>query len=411
MKDVLYYEKNIEYPFPYLVDLKTANPLSRKNFDMSDYTSPIKTKQMSKFASIDWIMPELFWPFDEDGSEYKYLLPYYFNEKNFDFETDSVEFNDSEAAMSYPSTRMGVRFGNLEVLHDMTEREVRLSYDKLTTPPGLYIQGTDSQGVYKYSQNSDGIPFLSYDDEDLTLSNYLSTPREIGMYMVAPAGWLRNSFSTTKGYSGFSDDETAFKGQLSYIARVYHGDLLSLFVSDADQSILKPNAINVNRSSAFKQKWYEIPSIMVSDDSDIFDGGFLLSSAQLYVPGTNTPVMGRSKFTPFTDGVYTEDNHAQAVLDDADVFGVLSLQKYLWTRIQLLPMAISPWDVTGSYSRALLEDGIKYDIFDFLYIFNFVGFRASDYTEDVYNRNLEIVNRGLLFDNDPWFLESPVYAK
>lgn len=65
LRDVLYYEKNVEYPFHQLSRIEHMNPMNAVNYINDDYMEPIKTKTMMPSAAISWVLPELFWPFDE----------------------------------------------------------------------------------------------------------------------------------------------------------------------------------------------------------------------------------------------------------------------------------------------------------------------------------------------------------
>lgn len=418
LRDVLYYEKNVEYPFHQLISIKEANPMNAVNYENSNYQEPIIVKQMLPSAALSWYLPELFWPFDEKAStnddRYTCLFPWYMNEKNFNFTTTHIEINSAESAMTMPSIRSGARFSFLDNVYSMDERELRLCLDRLVDIPDT-IDGTGNQGVYKYSQVSDGIPFATFSSNDFTIQDYLSLPRELGTFIVAPASYLSVKPANTvddDSIAKFASENDAVFGNTSYIIKFWHGkNALSFDTStpgdDGKQVILKPTQINVNRSTAYVQDWDSMHAIQ-HEANDYKDFGWLPSLCDLYQPGTTTPVQGLGSFIPFTNGVDV-GNGAQNVYINESGYLIISMQKAIWTRIQKLPFAISPFDTCANYKRAGVEDGIKVDPFDFLYYFGLAGFRASDFREDVYNRLNEIVNQGFTFLSDPFMNASPIY--
>lgn len=77
----------------------------------------------------------------------------------------------------------------------------------------------------------------------------------------------------------------------------------------------------------------------------------------------------------------------------------------IWTRLQLVPFVISPWDAV-SYARGGGEDGQKYDIFDFAYMFGFAGFEGSYYEEDHIVRMDKQIQEGYVYTDDLLVLDT-----
>lgn len=409
LRDVIYYEKNVEYPFHQLITIQDANPTDNVNFENSSIMEPLKSKIMQPSVALSWYMPELFWPFDEEtlDDKYKYVLPWYFNEQNFTF-TDTTAYIDSDkACMSMPSIRSGARFSFLDNIYSMDERDIRLCLDRLTQLP-TNETGTGEQGVYKYSQMSDGIPFLTFSKTNFNMKTFLSLCRELGCFIVAPHGYISVSPLATE-LATFANETDGIFGNTSYILKYWHGKNAIVDEGSGTQSILLNSQINVNRASAYVQDWNAIPAVNFSGES-VNDHGWLPALSMLFTSGSYTPAFGKGRFVPFTTGV-SDNAGGQKVYNDgkdSDVYSVLSLQKAFWTRIQKLPFAISPFDTCSNLRRAG-EDGIKIDPFDLLYCFGLAGFRASDYQEDVYNRLNQVVNQGFTFIKDPFVSASPIF--
>lgn len=403
LRDVLYYEKNVEYPFHQLISIRDANPMNGINYGNTDYQLPITVKRMMPSVALTWVLPEVFWPVDEQTTDdkYTYVLPWYFNQVEFNFTGTSIERADGKYAISMPSIRSGVRFGYLDDIYGMEERDVRLSLDRLVDIP-VNTTSAGNQGVYKYSQNNDGIPYCTFTAANFTIKKFLSLPRELGWFLVAPAGVL-GKMRTGNTTFGYATANGPMFGQSSYLAKYWHGRVPTT-AAGSPSAILEKANINVSRSSAYKQDWDAIPATNKFDQGEA-DWGFYMSVADALGDG-HTLVTGKSKFIPFTTGVVS--GGAEGVKSDTD-FEVMALHKALWTRIQKIPMALSPWDMR--IKRGLTDDTIKFDPYDFLYYFGLAGFKASEYDEDVYNRCNDILDKGFSFLEDPFCQASPLFKE
>lgn len=402
LRDVLYYEKNVEYPFHQLISLREANPMNAVNYGNSDYNLPIVVKRMTPSAALTWVLPEVFWPIDEQTADdtYTYLLPWYFNQVEFNFTGTAITRAAGKYGISMPSIRSGVRFGYLDDIYGMEERDVRLSLDRLVDIPTSLMKAGNN-GVYKYSQNADGIPYITCSGSQMTWKNLVSLPRELGWFVVAPAGVISKMRTGDTEY-GYATATGPIFGQSSYLAKYWHGRVPDTYT--APSNILEKPAINITRSSAYRQDWDAIPATNKYKKGEA-DWGFYMSLADALNPD-GTVISGKSAFIPFTTGVLS--GGAEGIKED-ESFRVVALHKALWTRIQKIPMAISPWDMR--LRRKAGADAIKVDPFDFLYYFGLAGFKASEYDEDVYNRSNDVLDKGFSFLEDPFCQASPLFKE
>lgn len=367
MKDVIYYEDNCgSYPYSKLESLKNVPFHNYVNFEFTGYDEPLKTKVMNPVVAMQWVMPEFFW---KVGSS-KYVLPWYFNENEFATVSDGLVHLDA-SAISFPSIRSGIRLGALDTFYGMSEKDVRLSLDRLSkyllVPKEDHISEIKA---YKYGRNTDGQPYVEFSDSDFfSMLDVLSCPRELGLCMDAPCGLFT--------FSGLAP--TALTGEYtsSFEIKIWVNPNTAV-----DPSILSSSGVNINRAANFVQRWIKLAASSASTDTVL--AGLVF--------GMNDE--GAATFKPF--GAFGTGTQYAGGPD------VISLQRSLWTRIQLLPFVISPFD-----GHATSGSGVR-DIYDIAYMFGLCGFRASDYRESVYNREKEVINQGLLFISDPWVEDSPI---
>lgn len=366
MKDVIYYEDNVhEYPFSKLDSIKNVPFHNYKNFEFNGYDEPLTTKIMDPVTAIQWVMPEFFW---KVGAS-KYVLPWYFNENEF-VAIDDGTLNLDASSMSFPSIRSGVKLGGLDTLYGMTEKDVRLSLDRMTK----YLLTKSTVNVlkaYKYGRTTDGQPYVELSDSDIfSMKDYLECPRELGLCMDAPYGLFTFSSGNTP-YALTNEVAPSFE--------------IKVWVNPnttVNPSILASGGVNISRAANYVQKWLKLSSSTASSDTVVAGLVFGMNDegAATYKP-----------FAALTSGEQYSDGP-----------NIISLQRSLWTRLQLLPFVISPFD-----GHATSGSGVR-DIYDIAYMFGLCGFRASDYRESVYNREKEVINQGLMFVDDPWVLDSPI---
>jgi hypothetical protein len=407
MKELLDYErKNGKNAFPDLVSLGSVNVTNGKLFKFLSIGEPLIVGALDTMNKINWLMPELFWAYDEEtrgitfADHRRVVVPWYFTEEQFKLvpANDTVVFDPYVVGMSWPKVRSGIVMEILADIVNSDERQVRLGLDRMVYP---IAQGADKDDfrVYKYDLSADGIPAIVFKSSDVTYRSLLSVPRELGIIMDAPANYV----TFTKPASNRATLDTLYEWESSYRAKVYVGDFTA---GTAGGPVLVNASVNVDRGALYQQSWYYLPAIRDSKSST--DGGFLLSMKDLFVTsanGANAQMLnGKSAFIPFAE-VGTGMNQ-QASTDTEDV--VFGFQKALWTRLQLLPMVISPWDTSSYKAAAGVEDGSKYDVFDLAYALGLVGFEGSFYEEDHYNRIDKQIQEGPAFVRDLYLTESPL---
>jgi hypothetical protein len=247
---------------------------------------------------------------------------------------------------------------------------------------------------------------VKLDDNEFTPVNFLKTPRTLGLFAVAPAGYLTPVFS---GYSfilsdlenGYLNGSDSCYGFTSYIAKIYYNAKAKVTVKGQDAPINAPVDLNVTRGGNYTQEWAIRPAVRLKD-SERVDTGFVLSLADLFT-GT-TAEKGAATFIPIVEG-YLSSGVQPPVTTES--FRVISLQKALWTRINLLDMAISPWD--GSAGGITVgNDGVRVDPYDLLYYFNFTGFRASSFQEAHDNRIFHQNSLGYGYLEDYYHAKTPI---
>jgi hypothetical protein len=310
-----------------------------------------------------------------------------------------MKLKDESGVMSFPSLRSGTRLSILDSLYNVTEREVRLSLDRMVVPP-MYGK-LKSYSVYKYGVTTDGIPMVSYygnkGTDTLTWDKVVATPRELGFIISAPGGTLTANTNGVK-YGTSQADGPLHSGFAAFRLRSWFGGDA---IEAPETDILEPLAVNVNRAMSLRQIYL---TIFAQDktENDYSDFGFVPSMSELFssTDGSFEAVLGKSLFIPFTeaDGV--------TKIDD-DSYKVGSLQKAIWFFTQRMTLAINPFECI--LKRRTGEDALKFDPYDFLYYNGVAGFRASDYNEDVYNRLKRRMDEGLLFLSDPFVEDSPIF--
>jgi hypothetical protein len=280
MRDVLYYENNVEYPFSQLKKLEEMNPMNANNYSNSDYLEPLQTKVMLPSAKLTWVMPEVFVPVDEIAADNgcRTIAPWYFNQEQFEKNGSVFSLKDRSGMMSYPSIRSGVRFSALDALYEMEERDVRLCLDRMIYPVIDEVNDTD-YFVYKYSTSADGIPTIVLNDTNFTLQTYCSTPRELGWFFVAPYGLFNveeeynsSSFNT---YGQYLSATSPVSWSSSYRVIHWHAD------GEVTDSILNPANMNISRAANYSQQWDAIPATYNrgadATMAEAYDPGFVLS--------------------------------------------------------------------------------------------------------------------------------------
>lgn len=403
--DVFDYEENFGYPFSQLVSLKEANPMYSKNYICSDYNEPITVKQMIPAVAFKWVFPETYWINREYTNSAEYVLPWYHNQEQYEMVNGEYVLKQADGAvMSLPSLRSGSRFGFLDTIYGMSERDVRLCLDRQTVYPCYKKNKNTDVKVYKYGMTTDGQPVIKLDNADFTYSALMKTPRELGWVIPAPNGMLTQMITGFNSSVDYTTSRLAFNGEIEANAPGYFRIRYWQGVNSRDTiGILEQSNVNISRAMSLQQSFKTIIcQRMVGEYREFTSRDFILSFASMFDATAANPavVNDRALFKPFVINNVKSDS-----ADDKQV----SMQKYFWTRIQRLPFAVNPFDCAPQKKDAGKSDAVHTDPYDFIYIYGCAGFRASDYNEDSYNREKERLNLGMLFVEDPYFNESPLY--
>lgn len=403
--DVFDYEENFGYPFSQLIGLKEANPMYSKNYICSDYNEPITVKQMQPAVAFKWVFPETYWISREYTLSAEYVMPWYHNEEQYEMVDGEYVLKPGDGAvMSLPSIRSGSRFGFLDTIYGMSERDVRLCLDRQTVYPCYKKNENTDVKVYKYGMTTDGQPVIRLSNANFTFGALMKTPREIGWVIPAPNGMLTQMISEFSSQVDYTTSRLGFTDRMESHAPGFFRIRYWQGVNTSDTiDILEQSNINISRAMSLQQSFKTIVcQRMVGTYREFTSRDFIVSFASLFNATSANPAVinDRALFKPFTvDGIKSTDN------DDKQV----SMQKYYWTRIQRLPFAVNPFDCAPQKKSAGSADAVHTDPYDFIYIYGCAGFRASDYNEDSYNREKERLNLGMLFVEDPYFNESPLY--
>lgn len=428
MKDVLDYEVAYEYPFHQLKDLGSLNPLAATNYTLKSRDEPLEAHEMLPSVAVTWILPETFTRLANN----KVLLPWYFTEGQFEFGTPSgtdtratvgagAKLGPWAGLMNYPVTRAGVRNAYLDDIYGMSERDLRLCLDRLVVNPGYSTTPANNKlSVYKYSQATEG-GVIDYNAGSLHGIDIIKTPRELGWFMVAPAGACQPTrvikASEYKIENSGTNYNNLWKFEINF-SRVWDTsyrlrawcNFYDTEIATTDSS-LDANAVAINRAENFIQKWNErcaIDPYYVWHDTT-YQTIIEDNIAEQYfnaIPVAFTDVCGASdnvlSFANFGYSNYeTTGTDASTGIGQKYTTAKLARPDLLfYNRIQKLPFILNPFD---SCKVAAC------DPFAFASLLNFAGFMESDYNEDCYNRIVQVQNQGWLFKNDPFVADSPVF--
>lgn len=303
----------------------------------------------------------------------------------------------------------------------MSERELRLTLDRLVINPGYSnVAANNKLSVYKYSQATEG-GVIDYNARNLHGVDIIKTPREMGWFMVAPAGSCQPTriikATEYKIENSGTDYSEIWKEELkishlwdtSYRLRAWC-NFYNTEIATTDSS-LDANAVAIDRAENFIQKWNERcavdPHYIYSETSYVT----ILSSniAPQYfnaIPVAYTDVCGASgnalTFANFGYSNYeTTGTEASTGIGQKYTSAKLARPDLLfYNRIQKLPFVLNPFDSCNVAAC---------DPYAFASLLNFAGFMESDYNEDCYNRIVQVQNQGWLYSQDPFVKDSPVF--
>jgi hypothetical protein len=418
LKDILDYEVAHEYPFHQLKDLGSLNPMNAVNYSCVSRDEPLQLKEMLPSAALSWIMPELYTNLGTvketrlAAEDYvAVLLPHYFTEGQFKFGTPYVDdhgvvtettvgsLSEWAGLMSYPVTRAGATNGFLNDIYGMSERDYRLTLDRQIVPVG-YLQGPNylKYTTYKHSQAAEGQVIMRVKSEhlsNLTAANYISVPREMGWFMVAPEGVCQPARLTGDANNiGRSIDFSILN--TSYRCRTWENAATTAVTSST--SALDDKSVAVNRAQNFIQRWIERLAVAETLNNGIHNA-IVLSINDAFTLDGNGHVQAVNNVGRL-DCETTGTNSAAGLGQQVAGLKLIDIAQALYNRVQKLVFIINPFD---SSKPAV------FDPYAFAHLFNMAGFMESDYNEDVYNRINQVQNQGWLYTADPFVRDSVVF--
>lgn len=429
LEPVLKYQRNHSYPYSGLKSLDEISLFGTSGIGFTDTSEPLKSSPVPLNVAVRLLMPEVFSIksvenfdlsslFGGNMTAAQVIVPWYFNQNQY----EPVNLSNSSAwelragdnaYMTFFDTRGGVTFGNMDRLLSMDPEQLKLCMDRMINLPAIH-KHVDQTGYsaksYKYSDGDDGLVVnnyyvFSYDKlteklrgKLLLIQDILSAPRELGLSMIAPAGIV------TPAYDG--EDSNYRKVDSSYFAVSGPSFRLKYWhVATTISNTIFSDNILTGQGINFSAKYDTIEATpdRGSDDIGIYIYANKLVSGNAYVMEDIIPfkiVTGNGYYNP-TTGTYT----AGEVTDNGGKrLRLNSILKYLYTRIQLLPFVVNPFDaccykLSGKPSFTLVN---KLDDFDFLHLYNVCGFRAGEYSGIQYDRNRARINLGLGYVSDPY---------
>lgn len=416
LKDILDFEMFYSYPLQGNVRIADANPLNAVNYGTLSPYAEIPIKTMAPSSAIRWRYPESL--IKMDGYT---MLPYYFNERAIDWVSttpgDASFKQNLSCEYTTPVVRSGMKLAGLDEFFGMEVKDQLLITDRFVRIPGFNVDDAIKGSVYKYGQDSDGIPCI-YNDAltGKTVLDYYATPRLLGWYFDAPARvcqvYFRNGAKAALGNLAAMNTLGLNLMMPSYRAVEYKG----IYASGEKivNTSLDVGSVNVNRAQAFTQVWgmkwagssvkskYFDLTLAINDTISFNDE---LSDNPRFITLTE-----KSQFSPFTYGPYsvsTENgvrvaaNSAYRVdIDDRPI--VYSPHVMLWTLLQKLPFIINPFENSNVESPSA-------DPFGVAYIFGLAGFMSANYDEEIFNRINKAQNDGYGYTADPMTSASPIF--
>lgn len=402
-RELLDYENIHGYPFQDTVELKTLWNTSALNYGFKSIDEPMIIKRMDQMVAQTWVLPEQFIPYDEiSDSKFRYISPFYFNEENFTFRDNGTWQHDNEKPnYSFPIIRAGVTTDSLENMVNMKPYQIRLAYDMMTRHP-IQQGASGSARVYKYDLTTNGI--FSFDDtKGLKYKDILVQPRQLGLVAVLPYGYATPTNQGYKSATTFNTLETNFSGGTSFRAKMFYtsgAPATKLTEATIDNAVNQESAALHLTATNLKQSWVVSHAGKIGE-GNIVNGVQLSLSAPfdttgLTGEGTIEIKSGIGLINPFTKGNYksttnTDPKHGE----------LINISSPLHLRLNILPFIVSPWDSKPKPPRTG-EEGLEVDPYMFAHIFNFVGYYAIDWAEEMDIRLSEIQDSGPYFASDRW---------
>lgn len=408
MKDILDYEMFYKYPLQGNVRIADAQPTLAVNYANPSTTQPLTVKTMLPSSALRWKYPEFM-----SRNTAGFMLPFYFNERSYDFTATGKNAKliwNGDSNFTTPVLRSGVKLGGLDDFFGVEVKDNLLIHDIMTRVPGVAAEDEFAGCIYKYSNDSDGCVVINEDALDgVDVETYMATPRQLGWYFDLPArlGQVYGEDAEIPAANTVAMTDVA----PSFRAIMYKGAKNALSVDPT--GILQPGTVNVGRAQAFRQDWYMHRAGVAGDKSEGFD--LILTLCDGFKSTVDNLVRGFttkdevSQFMPFMYGSYrvvdgVNENAASNVYGEGenDKPAMLSIHRIMWTLIQKLCFVINPFDNAAGSTTYV-------DPFTIPYVFGLSGFMAANYDEELYNRINEVQHQGYGYTHDPMTAQSIIF--
>lgn len=450
-RDVLFAGEQSTYIWEDLHSLKEINPLYATQYTYSDYGSGLKLGAVAPDTAV-----RIFWPENigyrldtKNVNQAAYLLPWYFNENAIGTAYSGTGYfsTNTPNVMSMPSFRGGVNHFACDLIYGMSERDVRLSLDRMVDIPqcstiinegndiyadnsgrkaiaktivgraglGRYNISNDTIaklntikfGAVRYDKVSDGrvIALLPVDGDYTVLKEdtVLVTPRELGFIFPMPASMVKVQSTYFGDYYGSRDEHWAIDGSADVAMVCYRAN-----GTDLDDKA-------VSRSAALSQSWTKVYAQrveqIVNHNAAAISITGVAPAVGAFIDGNiGDPTLDASVVVK--DGIYALGSAQLSSQFESTSF--ISLSSFLWTMLQRFYSPINLFEIAYEVNKTGAASDLPsaapcIDPLESAIYFGFCGCLASDFNQDILER-LNIKDElGMYYTKDEFIKSSLIF--
>lgn len=438
-RDYLFAGDQTEYIWPDLKSIKEMDPLYSSNLEINGFKEPLVAKKMkpASFFRTFWgdNLQRLGVSGTAGANNNTIFMPWYMNENsvdnNYTLSKGFQSLGKQPHAMSYPEVRIGVCHDYIDRIKSVSERDLRLSLDRMCDIPiqmdgttfGLgkkYTLNKTASNVnanvkvraIRYDLNSDGRVVVGYNAGYVpNKAAVMCAAKELGYlypsFRVAPiltkVSIVDGVYSyTTKGTYKLQD---LVDGSMGYSLVVYKvtGD------DSNNGSISRTAALQQDFSTIFADSTLGNDYYYSEDGAvDVNNNYFLPAISNLFNVAANAEGITMSK-QAINEPFFAVGGSTKV----ADLPGspkLISLAKYMWTMINRFFMPINVFENFNIVSKTDdVSAGVLIDPFESAYYFGLAGFFASDFNQDVLNRADKIDMLQLDYTEDDFIKASLIF--